>query len=154
MKVKSLSRVRLLATPWTAAHQAPPSMGFSRQEYWNGVPLPSPVSVLGLLIMNYCRLGAYSSRNLFSHSSESPQSEVQVSAGLVHSGASEESLFQASVLAIPGGPQGFGSITPLPHSHSTFSLCLWIPGPTVPLPKRTPAPELGPTPLQCDLILN
>ena len=42
MKVKSLSRVRLLATPWTAAHQAPPSMGFSRQEYWSGVPLPSP----------------------------------------------------------------------------------------------------------------
>ena len=42
MKVKSLSRVRLLETPWTAAHQAPPSMGFSRQEYWSGVPLPSP----------------------------------------------------------------------------------------------------------------
>ena len=41
MKVKSLSRVRLLATPWTAAHQAPLSMGFSRQEYWSGVPLPS-----------------------------------------------------------------------------------------------------------------
>ena len=38
-KVKSLSRVRLLATPWTAAHQAPLSMGFSRQEYWSGVPL-------------------------------------------------------------------------------------------------------------------
>ena len=38
----SLSRVRLLETPWTAAHQAPPSMGFSRQEYWSGVPLPSP----------------------------------------------------------------------------------------------------------------
>ena len=36
------SRVRLLATPWTAAYQAPPSMGFSRQEYWSGVPLPSP----------------------------------------------------------------------------------------------------------------
>ena len=36
VRVKSLSRVRLLATPWTAAHQAPPSMGFSRQEYWNG----------------------------------------------------------------------------------------------------------------------
>ena len=44
VKVKSLSRVRLLATPWTAAHQAPPSMGFSRQEYWSGLPLPSPVS--------------------------------------------------------------------------------------------------------------
>ena len=41
VKVKSLSRVRLLATLWTAAHQAPPSMGFSRQEYWSGVPLPS-----------------------------------------------------------------------------------------------------------------
>ena len=39
VKVKSLSHVRLLATPWTAAHQAPPSMGFSRQEYWSGVPL-------------------------------------------------------------------------------------------------------------------
>ena len=41
VKVKSLSRVWLLATPWTAAHQAPPSMGFSRQEYGSGVPLPS-----------------------------------------------------------------------------------------------------------------
>ena len=40
--MKALSRVRLLATPWTAAYQAPPSMGFSRQEYWSGVPLPSP----------------------------------------------------------------------------------------------------------------
>ena len=42
VKVKSLSRVQLLATPWTAAYQAPPSMGFSRQEYWSGVSLPSP----------------------------------------------------------------------------------------------------------------
>ena len=42
VKVKSLSRVRLLASAWTAAHQAPPSMGFSRQEYWSGVPFPSP----------------------------------------------------------------------------------------------------------------
>ena len=41
MKVKSLCRVRLFATPWSAAYQAPPSMGFSRQEYWSGVPLPS-----------------------------------------------------------------------------------------------------------------
>ena len=41
-KVKSLSHVRLFATPWTVAQQAPPSMGFSRQEYWSGVPLPSP----------------------------------------------------------------------------------------------------------------
>ena len=42
VKGKSLSRVGLLETPWTAAYQAPPSMGFSRQEYCNGVPLPSP----------------------------------------------------------------------------------------------------------------
>ena len=42
VKVKLLSHARLFATPWTAAHQAPPSMGFSRQEYWSGVPLPSP----------------------------------------------------------------------------------------------------------------
>ena len=42
VKVKSLSRVWLLATSWTASYQAPPSMGFSRQEYWSGVPLPSP----------------------------------------------------------------------------------------------------------------
>ena len=42
VKVKLLSRVRLLATPWTAAYQAPPSMRFSRQEYWSGMPLPSP----------------------------------------------------------------------------------------------------------------
>ena len=39
VKVKLLSRVRLLATPWTAAYQAPPSMGFARQEYWSGLPL-------------------------------------------------------------------------------------------------------------------
>ena len=42
VEVKPLSRVRLFATPWSAAHQAPPSMGFSRQEYWSGVPLSSP----------------------------------------------------------------------------------------------------------------
>ena len=41
MKVKLLSRVQLLATPWTAAYQALPSMGFARQEYWSGLPLPS-----------------------------------------------------------------------------------------------------------------
>ena len=40
--MKLLSRVRLFATPWTVAHQAPQSMGFSRQEYWSGLPFPSP----------------------------------------------------------------------------------------------------------------
>ena len=49
VKVKLLSRVRLLATPWTAAYQAPQSMGISRQEYWSGVPLPSLHSVYNSL---------------------------------------------------------------------------------------------------------
>ena len=48
VKVKLLSRVWLLATPWTAGFQAPPSMGFARQEYWSGLPLPSLV-----LLLNY-----------------------------------------------------------------------------------------------------
>jgi len=53
--VKSLSRVRLFMTPWTAASQAPPSMGFSRQEYWSGVPLPSPsyLSIRCLILLIY-----------------------------------------------------------------------------------------------------
>ena len=51
MKVKSLNRARLLATPWTAAYQAPPSMGFSRQEYWSGLPLPSPEIFFFLLMI-------------------------------------------------------------------------------------------------------
>ena len=42
VKVKLLSRVRLFATPWTVAYQAPPSMGFSWQECWSGLPFPSP----------------------------------------------------------------------------------------------------------------
>ena len=42
VKVKSLSRVRLFATPWTVTYHAPPSMGFPRQEYWSGLPFPSP----------------------------------------------------------------------------------------------------------------
>ena len=46
VKVKSLSHVWLFATPWTAAHQACPSMGFCRQEYWSGLPLPSPLRLL------------------------------------------------------------------------------------------------------------
>ena len=53
MKAKSFSRVRLLETPWTAAYQAPPSMGFSRQEYWSGVPLPS----LAHTTMTYILIG-------------------------------------------------------------------------------------------------
>ena len=53
VKVKSLSCVQLSATPWTAAHQAPPSMGFSRQEYWSGVPLPSLFTELEQIISQF-----------------------------------------------------------------------------------------------------
>ena len=52
LKVKSLSRVRLFATPWSAVYQAPPSMGFSRQEYWSGVPSPSPIINLDSILKN------------------------------------------------------------------------------------------------------
>ena len=55
VKVKSLSRVWLIATPWTAAYQAPPSMGFSRQEYWSGVPLPSPKPASVLFLFRFCQ---------------------------------------------------------------------------------------------------
>ena len=54
MKVKSLSRVGLIATPWTAAYQAPPSMGFSRQEYWSGLPLPSLVYLYSYTFIHMC----------------------------------------------------------------------------------------------------
>ena len=57
VKVKSLSRVRLFATPWAVAHQAPPSMGFSRQEYWGGVPLPS--MNLSIQSVQFSDLGVY-----------------------------------------------------------------------------------------------
>ena len=62
MKVKSLSRVRLLATSWTVLRQAPPSMGFSRQEYWSGVPLPSltePLGKIKLLRLKVINLKSY-----------------------------------------------------------------------------------------------
>ena len=60
VKVKSLSHVRLLATPWTAAYQASPSMGFSRQEYWSGVPLPSPRIIPYPLLNKWQESGHYS----------------------------------------------------------------------------------------------
>ena len=60
VKVKSLSRVRLVATPWTAAYQAPPSMGFSRQEYWSGLPLPSPGPPLANIKKKKYRFGKHS----------------------------------------------------------------------------------------------
>ena len=65
MKVKSLSRVQLLATPWTAAYQAPPSMGFSRQEYWSGVPLPSLLPPIGTAFL--CNISVSSTFHAHRH---------------------------------------------------------------------------------------
>ena len=59
VKVKSLSRVWLLATPWTAAYQAPASMGFSGQEYWSGVPLPSLGIAVYLPIISWISSPSY-----------------------------------------------------------------------------------------------
>ena len=67
VKVKSLRRVRLLATPWTAAYQAPPSMGFSRHKYWSGVPLPSPLVDSNLLKIKW---EARWNGNIFPHSQQ------------------------------------------------------------------------------------
>ena len=67
-KVKSLSRVRLLGTPWTAAYQAPPSMGFSKQKYWSGVPLPSPRQYIKKQRYHFTDKDPYNQRHIFSSS--------------------------------------------------------------------------------------
>ena len=71
VKVKSLSRVWLLTTSWTAAYQAPPSMEFFRQEYWSGVPLPSPYDNLGTAKECCAALKRRSSRGMGIRSNES-----------------------------------------------------------------------------------
>ena len=83
MKVKSQSKVaqcvRLLATSWTAAHQAPPSMGFSRQEYWSEVPLPSPLYALG--------------RDKFTSLPQSKQNQNKHSPAWVHPSCASHQLY-------------------------------------------------------------
>ena len=92
MKVKSESEVsqsfQLFATPWTAAHQAPPSMGFSRQEYWNAVPLPSPKPYLCSKVKN-------SENTLALSAHVSPQQRRQ---------------WQPTPAFLPGESQGWGSL--------------------------------------------
>ena len=73
VRVKSLSCVWLLATPRTAANQAPPSMGFSRQEHWSGVPLPSPLNTIyasncqGCQVLLFRRLSSWENNHRRSH---------------------------------------------------------------------------------------
>ena len=72
VKGKLLSRVWLLATPWSAAHQAPMSLGFSRQEYWSGVPLPSPNSFLLAIYFTHGTHSSVYTSILISNSSHPP----------------------------------------------------------------------------------
>ena len=75
--MKSLSRVRLLATSWTAAYQAPASMGFSRQEYWSGVPLPSP-EWRSTFILNLLSLALWNMDILEKIQRTAPQNEKEL----------------------------------------------------------------------------
>ena len=99
VKVKSLSHVQLLATPWTAGCQAPPPMGFSRQEYWSGVPLPSP-SLLSTLHLLECRF--HKTWPVFSMAAEAGKHPGEVhriqGLDLLHSGC----VFQASCESLLG----------------------------------------------------
>ena len=72
VKVKSLSRVQLLATPWTVAYEAPPSMGFPRQEYWSGLPLPS-LNLILLGLKNYSFLSTLHFKNWFGNPPSHPE---------------------------------------------------------------------------------
>ena len=74
--MKSLSRARLFVTPWTVAHQAPPSMGFSRQEDWSGVPLPSPNE--NLLQPKKVKLGSQHTKNQLEMAHRPPDVKSQL----------------------------------------------------------------------------
>ena len=116
--MKSLSLVRLLATPWTAAHQAPPSMGFSRQEYWSGVPLPSPLIVTTEILL--CAR----------HSISLQTSTHLIFICEVASICTEKAIApHSSTLAWkipwmeePGGPQSMGSLRVRQDSATSLSL--------------------------------
>ena len=94
VKVKPLSLVRLLVTPWTAAHQAPLSMGFSRQEYWSGLPLPSPCDpAKGLKTVKACDEGG-----LVTKETPTAQQEAQFQARAVHSHSGQCLLLESRIL--------------------------------------------------------
>ena len=103
VKVKSLSRVRLVETPWTAAYQAPLPIGFSRQEYWSGVPLPSPSVPLGLLYL----LGNTLSHGFFSFYFLSSQPSLFIT-----------SFHPGSATVLP--------LTQIACSYLSFSSVSWI----------------------------
>ena len=102
-KVKSLSLARLLVTPWTAAYHAPPFMGFSRQEYWSGVPLPSPETTI-FAVLHFLFLGM-----------------VLITASCTMSGTSiHSSQAHPGTLSIGSNPLNLLSLPQ--HSHKGFDL--------------------------------
>ena len=104
MKGKSLSHVPLFATPWTAAHQAPLSLGFSRQEFWSGLPFPSPVceSEKGKEVVQSC-----------------PTLSDPMDCSLP--GSSVHGIFQARVLEWVAMPSSRGSSRPRDQTHVSCS---------------------------------
>ena len=127
VKVKSLSRVRLLVTSWTAAYQAPLSMGFSRQEHWSGVPLPSPIVDLQWCVNFCCRA------EWLSHTYMYTLFHI-----LFHYALSQDNLcypvepYFSSILYIslyllmPNVQFFPPSTSPLPWQLQVCSLCLWV----------------------------
>jgi len=124
--MKSLSHVQLFATPWTVAHQAPPSMGFSRQEYWRGLPFPSPHTCpWGFLDSSVGKESACNSRDpnsipgLWRSPGEGLGYPLQYSLGFPCGSAGKESACNAGDLdSIPGlgRSPGEGKGCPLQYS--------------------------------------
>ena len=121
VKVKSLSRVRLLATPWTASHQAPPSMGFSRQEYWSGVPSLSPILYIVVCISVEKAMAPHSSPLAWKipWTEEPGRLQSMGSLRVGHNWVTSLSLFtymhwrrkwQPTPVFFPGGSQGWRSL--------------------------------------------
>ena len=114
VKVKSLSRVGPSVTPWIAALQAPPSMEFSRQEYWSGVPLPSPISSITVLKhLTFCWTTCQPPVTLAQVISEH-WAELRV----LYSAFPLAICFKVSVLLCP-----MTLLSPCPHVHSQHLHC-------------------------------
>ena len=94
--MKLLSHVQVLAIPWTAAYQAPPSMGFSRQEYWSGVPLPSPTLTLALFYLRLIFFFMWGSRG--SYAPVNPRFGAVV-LWLISKGV----IWVSKIITVPGG---------------------------------------------------
>ena len=133
--MKSLSRVRLLATPWTAAYQAPPPVGFSRQEYWSGVPSPSPLDFLKLASLKASTQSFIPSPIPSSHKYLLSTAICQVPCGPHRFG--KHSLPSGN-LQSGGEAESLSSIAPPTRRHPCYSLTTRPPVPTAGAPESSP----------------